>query len=63
MKTDKQFIDEIYKKYALNNIGGYNEYFEIRTKKYKIYTPIAQEVKFILDGKNPKDSLKDLLKN
>ena len=33
------------------------------SKKYKIYTPIAQEVKLILDGKNPKDSLKDLLKN
>jgi glycerol-3-phosphate dehydrogenase (NAD(P)+) len=28
-----------------------------------IYTPIANEVKHILDGKNPKDSLKDLLKN
>ncbi len=26
-----------------------------------IYTPIANEVKLILDGKNPKDSLKDLL--
>ncbi|RBQ28775.1 NAD(P)H-dependent glycerol-3-phosphate dehydrogenase [Aliarcobacter vitoriensis] len=33
------------------------------SKKYKIYTPIANEVKLILDGKNPKDSLKDLLKN
>ena len=31
--------------------------------KYDIYTPIANEVKLILDGKNPKDSLKDLLKN
>jgi glycerol-3-phosphate dehydrogenase (NAD(P)+) len=30
--------------------------------KYDIYTPIANEVKLILDGKNPKDSLKDLLK-
>ena len=30
--------------------------------KYGIYTPIANEVKLILDGKNPKDSLKDLLK-
>jgi glycerol-3-phosphate dehydrogenase (NAD(P)+) len=30
--------------------------------KYSIYTPIANEVKLILDGKNPKDSLKDLLK-
>ncbi len=28
-----------------------------------IYTPIANEVKKILDGKNPKDSLKDLLKS
>jgi glycerol-3-phosphate dehydrogenase (NAD(P)+) len=26
-----------------------------------IYTPIAKEVKLILDGKNPQDSLKDLL--
>ena len=29
--------------------------------KYEIYTPIAKEVKLILDGKNPLDSLKDLL--
>lgn len=28
-----------------------------------IYTPIANEVKLILDGKNPQDSLKDLLKS
>lgn len=28
-----------------------------------IYTPIAREVKLILDGKNPQESLKDLLKN
>lgn len=28
-----------------------------------IYTPIAKEVKLILDGKNPQESLKDLLKN
>ncbi|MEV9616078.1 NAD(P)H-dependent glycerol-3-phosphate dehydrogenase [Aliarcobacter butzleri] len=33
------------------------------SKKYTIYTPIANEVKLILNGKNPKDSLKDLLKN
>ena len=33
------------------------------SKKYNIYTPIANEVKLVLDGKNPKDSLKDLLKN
>ncbi|WP_418179953.1 NAD(P)H-dependent glycerol-3-phosphate dehydrogenase [Aliarcobacter lanthieri] len=33
------------------------------SKEYKIYTPIANEVKLILDGKNPQDSLKDLLKN
>ena len=26
-----------------------------------IYTPIANEVKLILEGKNPQDSLKDLL--
>jgi glycerol-3-phosphate dehydrogenase (NAD(P)+) len=31
--------------------------------KHEIYTPIANEVKLILDGKNPKDSLKDLLKH
>ena len=29
----------------------------------KIYTPIANEVKLILDGKNPKESLKDLLRS
>lgn len=33
------------------------------SKKHNIYTPIAKEVKLILDGKNPQDSLKDLLKN
>ncbi|QKF74374.1 glycerol-3-phosphate dehydrogenase [Aliarcobacter faecis] len=33
------------------------------SKQYEIYTPIAKEVKLILDGKNPQDSLKDLLKN
>lgn len=33
------------------------------SNKHNIYTPIANEVKLILDGKNPKDSLKDLLKN
>ena len=31
--------------------------------KNNIYTPIANEVKFILDGKSPKDSLRDLLSN
>ncbi|WP_321469414.1 NAD(P)H-dependent glycerol-3-phosphate dehydrogenase [Halarcobacter sp.] len=30
--------------------------------EYTIYSPIAKEVKLILDGKNPKDSLKDLLR-
>ena len=30
-------------------------------KKHSIYAPIAKEVKLILDGKNPTDSLKDLL--
>ncbi len=32
------------------------------SNKYDIYTPIAKEVYFILNGKNPQDSLKDLLK-
>ncbi len=32
------------------------------SEKYKIYTPIATEVQNIISGKNPKDSLKDLLK-
>ncbi|MFK2822318.1 NAD(P)H-dependent glycerol-3-phosphate dehydrogenase [Arcobacter sp. YIC-80] len=31
--------------------------------KHEIYTPIAKEVKLVLDGKNPLDSLKDLLSN
>ncbi len=31
------------------------------SKEYNIYTPIANEVKLVLDGKDPKDSLKDLL--
>lgn len=30
--------------------------------KNDIYTPIAKEVQKILEGKNPKDSLRDLLK-
>jgi len=33
------------------------------SQENNIYTPIANEVKFILDGKNPKDSLKDLLQS
>ncbi|MEA2050025.1 MAG: NAD(P)H-dependent glycerol-3-phosphate dehydrogenase, partial [Campylobacterota bacterium] len=33
------------------------------SQENKIYTPIANEVKLILDGKDPKLSLKDLLKN
>ncbi len=33
------------------------------TQKHKIYTPIANEVYDILEGKDPKDSLKDLLSN
>jgi glycerol-3-phosphate dehydrogenase (NAD(P)+) len=31
------------------------------SSKHQIYTPIAKEVKLILDGKNPKQSLVDLL--
>jgi len=31
--------------------------------KLGIYTPIAKEVKLILDGKNPKESLRDLLRS
>ena len=33
------------------------------SQKHNIYTPIANEVKFILDGKEPQKSLKDLLSN
>lgn len=33
------------------------------SNEHDIYTPIAKEVKLILDGKSPKDSLKDLLKS
>lgn len=33
------------------------------SQENNIYTPIAKEVKLILDGKNPLDSLKDLLKS
>jgi len=32
-------------------------------KIHNIYTPIANEVKLILDGKNPINSLNDLLKS
>ena len=38
---------------AINNLS----------KKHDIYTPIANEVYQIINGKSPKDSLKDLLKN
>ncbi len=31
------------------------------SKKYTIYTPIAREIALILEGKNPKSSVKDLL--
>ncbi len=31
------------------------------SKKHNIYTPIANEVKLILEGKSPQDSLRDLL--
>lgn len=33
------------------------------SETHEIYTPIAKEVKLVLDGKNPLDSLKDLLSN
>ncbi|MDY3205003.1 MAG: NAD(P)H-dependent glycerol-3-phosphate dehydrogenase [Arcobacter sp.] len=33
------------------------------SKEHNIYTPIANEVYQIINGKNPKDSLRDLLKN
>lgn len=33
------------------------------SSKNNIYTPIANEVKLILEGKNPQESLKDLLKS
>ena len=33
------------------------------SKKHNIYTPIAYEVYQIINGKSPKDSLKDLLRN
>jgi len=33
------------------------------SEEKNIYTPIAKEVKLALEGKNPKDSLKDLLSN
>jgi glycerol-3-phosphate dehydrogenase (NAD(P)+) len=56
-------LDEI-----LNELGEVAEGVKTADAIYKlsiqhqIYTPIAKEVKLILDGKNPKDSLKDLLK-
>jgi glycerol-3-phosphate dehydrogenase (NAD(P)+) len=33
------------------------------SQEHDIYTPIANEVKLVLEGKNPKNSLKDLLKS
>ena len=41
----KKGIDEIYKRYALKNSSLHSGYFEIKTKKYKIYkiTDIFEE--------------------
>ncbi len=36
---------------------------QLLSRNNDIYTPIANEVHLILEGKNPKDSLKDLLKD
>jgi len=36
---------------------------DMLSNKHNIYTPIAKEVKLILDGKEPKQSLSDLLKS
>ena len=33
------------------------------SQKYNIYTPIAKEVALIMNGKNPKQSLNDLMKS
>lgn len=55
-------LDEI-----LNDLGEVAEgvdtarAIDILASKRDIYTPIAREVKKMLDGKKPKDSLKDLL--
>ncbi|CAM3538464.1 NAD(P)H-dependent glycerol-3-phosphate dehydrogenase [Helicobacter ganmani] len=35
----------------------------LMSQKYGIYTPIAQEVALIIDGKSPKQSLNDLMKS
>ncbi len=53
----------------LNELGEVAEGVKTCTAIYKlslennIYTPIANEVKLILEGKNPQQSLKDLLNN
>jgi glycerol-3-phosphate dehydrogenase (NAD(P)+) len=53
----------------LNELGEVAEGVKTSDAIYKlseqknIYTPIAREVKLILDGKDPKQSLKDLLKS
>ena len=47
----KEVAEGIKTAYAINKLST----------KYNIYTPIANEVKQILDGKNPKDSLIDLI--
>jgi glycerol-3-phosphate dehydrogenase (NAD(P)+) len=40
-----------------------SEAIDMLSSKHNIYTPIAKEVKLILDGKDPKQSLIDLLKS
>lgn len=55
-------LDEI-----LNELGEVAEgvqtskAIDMLSKKHNIYTPIANEVKLILDGKEPQESLRDLL--
>ena len=57
-KTQEEILDELGEvaegigtSYALNNIA----------KKNDLYLPIAKEVHAMLEGKNPKESLRDLL--
>jgi glycerol-3-phosphate dehydrogenase (NAD(P)+) len=56
-------LDEILKELGEVAEGVYTEkaIYEL-SQKNSIYTPIATEVYLILDGKNPKDSLNDLLR-
>jgi len=59
-KTLEQILDDLGE--VAEGVMTSQAIFKLSNQN-EIYTPIATEVKLILDGKNPQDSLKDLLSN